>query len=99
MAAEYMYQRRIGGTLEYCNTSGSSDPLLYPATPVSGSVNGSPDTSGFRAEVDYLPWLNTKLEMQYVRYQKFNGQSSNYDGSGRSAADNDTLYLLVWVAF
>jgi hypothetical protein len=29
---------------------------------------------------------------------KFDGASSNYDGNGRNASDNNTLYLLVWAA-
>jgi hypothetical protein len=49
--------------------------------------------------VDYLPWLNTKLQTQYIGYQKFNGGTTNYDGSGRSASNNNTLYMLVWIAF
>jgi hypothetical protein len=34
-----------------------------------------------------------------VAYQKFNGGTSNYDGSGRSASDNNTVYLLAWLMF
>jgi len=30
-------------------------------------------------------------------YAKLNGASSNRDGSGRSAANNDTPYLLAWL--
>ena len=51
------------------------------------------------AELDYLPWLNTRFTAQYVAYTKFNGASSNYDGSGRGASDNNTLYLLAWLVF
>jgi hypothetical protein len=43
--------------------------------------------------VNYLPWLNTKLQAQYTGYQKFNGQGTNYDGSGRNASNNNTMYL------
>ena len=46
-----------------------------------------------------LPWLNTKLQIQYVGYDKFNGMRTNYDGSGRNASNNNTLYGLVWVNF
>jgi hypothetical protein len=46
-----------------------------------------------------LPWLNTKLQLQYVSYDKFNGSKQNYDGSGRNATDNNTLYLLGWLLF
>ena len=100
--ATYYYRRRIGGTLGYFSTTGSSDTGLYPATGAPGvvsSANGSPDTSGWIAEVNYLPWLNVKLSAQFVAYSKFNGSGSNYDGVGRNASDNNTLYLLLWFAY
>ncbi len=105
LTGEYYYQRRIGGTVGYFSTTGSTDALLYAATPVGGtenigaSANNSPDSSGYILEVNYLPWLNTKLQAQYVGYEKFNGQKINYDGSGRSASNNNTMYLLVWLNF
>ena len=64
-----------------------------------GSLANNPDSRGFIGEINYLPWLNTKLQLQYVRYTKFNGLSNDYDGAGRNASDNDTLYLLAWVNF
>jgi hypothetical protein len=99
LTGEYHYQRKIGGEISYFDITGSTDPLLYAPAPVSGSANGSPDSNGFILEVDYLPWLNTKLVAEYMDYRKFNGQSTNYDGSGRSASGNDTLYMLLWLAF
>jgi hypothetical protein len=103
LVGEYSYQRTIGGSLGLFNTTGSTDMLLYPADPVAlqvvGSLANKPDSRGYVAEVNYLPWLNTKLQLQYVRYSKFNGLSNNYDGAGRNASDNDTLYLLGWINF
>jgi hypothetical protein len=99
LTGEYYYQRRIGGTIGYFSTTGGSDALLYAAAPVTGSANNSPDTTGYLFEVNYLPWLNTKLQAQYVAYQKFNGLSTNYDGSGRNASNNNTMYLLAWLNF
>jgi hypothetical protein len=99
LSAEYSYQRKIGGSLGYFSTTGSTDPLLYPVSAATGSATGSPNSSGYIAEVNYLPFLNTKLQLQYVAYEKFNGLKSNYDGSGRSASDNNTVYLLVWLNF
>ncbi len=102
--ATYYYRRRVGGTLGFFSTTGSVDTGLYGPTPAGGagvitSANGSPDTRGWIAEVNYLPWLNVKLSAQYVSYTKFNGDSSNYDGVGRSASDNNALYLLLWFAY
>jgi hypothetical protein len=99
LTGEYYYQRRIGGSIGYFSTTGSTDALLYAVAPLTGSANNSPDTNGYILEVNYLPWLNTKLQAQYVGYQKFNGQSTNYDGSGRNASNNNTAYLLVWLNF
>ena len=46
-----------------------------------------------------MPWLNTRLAVQATRYSKFNGAGSNYDGYGRSASDNNTAYVLLWLVF
>ena len=102
--ATYYYRRKIGGTVGYFSTTGSADTALYPANPAGGpgvvySANGSPDTRGWLAEVNYLPWLNVKISAQYTAYSKFNGAGTNYDGVGRSASDNNTLYLLLWFAY
>jgi len=37
--------------------------------------------------------------LAYTGYWKFNGARQNYDGAGRSAADNNTVYLALWLAF
>ena len=41
------------------------------------------------------PWEKIKISLQYVIYNKFNGAQSNYDGSGRNASDNNTLYACL----
>ncbi len=95
-----VYSRtRLGLTAGYFATTGTADALRYPAGDIDGSATGSPDSQGFIAEVSALPWQNTRFELQYVGYTKFNGASLNYDGSGRNAKDNNTVYLLVWMAF
>jgi hypothetical protein len=99
LTGEYTYRRHIGGTFGLFSTSGSTDTLLYTPAPVVGSASSSPNTKGYIAEVNYLPWLNVKLQLQYVGYEKFNGLKTNYDGSGRNASDNNTLYGLVWINY
>ena len=99
LTGEYYYKRKIGGSLGYFDIRGSSDPLLYAAAAITGSANFSPNTAGYIVEANYLPWLNTKLQLQYTGYTKFNGGKTNYDGSGRDASANSTTYLLVWVNF
>jgi hypothetical protein len=80
-------------------TSGTADATLYAAGAISGSRTGGPNSSGAIAELDYMPWENTRLALQYTAYTKFNGASSNYDGSGRKASDNNTLYVVAWLMF
>lgn len=89
----YYYRRKIGGTLGMFSTTGSADQLFL------GNVSGVPDTKGWTAELNYVPWLNTKLSLQYVNYSKYSGASSNYDGAGRKASDNNTIYALVWLSY
>jgi hypothetical protein len=90
----------IGGALGLFATTGSSDGLLYPSTgDARGSASGSPASRGYIAEVNYLPWLNTKLQLQYMGYSKFNGATTDYAGIGRNASGNNTVYLLVWLNF
>ena len=58
------------------------------------------DATPFGMEKSFgWPYLNTRLFVQYTAYDKFNGSSTNYDGTGRSASDNNTLYTWVWFAF
>jgi hypothetical protein len=87
----------IGGSVGYFSTTGRKDAMLYSPGLVNGSSAGSPNSNGFILEVDYLPWHKAKVSLQYTIYNKFNGTGSNYDGSGRNASDNNTLYLLIWL--
>jgi len=73
--------------------------VLYAPNPVYGSRTGSPNSNGFILQAYYLPWERTKFTLQYTIYNKFNGSYSNYDGFGRNASMNNTLYLLAWLAF
>ncbi len=103
--ATYYYDQTYGATLGYFRVDGSGDAILYG----DGSANSSPNSAGLTAELDYIPfnhggpafwpWLNMKIGLQYIAYQKFDGGSANYDGAGHNAADNNTLYLFAWVAF
>ena len=97
--ASWYTPARLGFTAGYFATSGTTDPLRYPTGAVGGSATGSPNSNGLVFELSALPWLNTRFELQYVLYNKFNGGGTNYDGFGRNAKDNNTLYLLSWVVF
>ncbi len=91
--ASLFLRQLMNFTLAYFNYSGNSDNLLY------GYRLPSPNSNGFMAQVDFLPWENTKISVQYTAYGKFNGSSDNYDGTNRNASNNNTLYLQFWVLF
>jgi hypothetical protein len=100
----YNYKRQWGGGLQYFQTRGDTDTLRYNdgemmAMPVMGSANGSPNNKGWVAELNFLPRQDIKLALRYTAYTQFNGASNNYDGFGRDASDNNSLYLLSWLMF
>jgi hypothetical protein len=103
LGGSWYYDRTYGAALGYFSTTGSSDNIFYAAGTTPSSVNafanGSPNSNGWVGELDYVPWQNVKILLQYTAYQKFNGASTNYDGNGRNANDNNTTYLLGWFAF
>ena len=49
--------------------------------------------AGYIANVSFWPWQNLQLAAQYTGYTRFNGGTTNYDGSGRNASANNTIYL------
>lgn len=100
LAGSWHYDHTYGLTLGLFDIRGDSNTDLY---------GGSPDTRGYTIQADWTPfgkenswgapWANVRLGLQYTGYTKFNGASKNYDGSGRDASDNNTLYGFVWAAF
>lgn len=99
MDAMYHIGTLYAFTLAPFVTTGSSDTVLYAPAAVVGSRTHSPDNNGLIAEVDVMPWQNLRFQFQYVAYNKFNGSSSNYDGFGRRASDNNTLFILTWLLY
>jgi hypothetical protein len=97
--AEYHFGNRVSGTFGWFNTHGTIDPLLFAPGAVSGSANGDPRSSGYIANFSYWPFQNLQLAAQYTGYTRFNGGQNNYDGAGRNANSNNTVYLVARVLF
>jgi hypothetical protein len=53
-------------------------------------------TQGWTPEIFWIPVQNIRLGLQYIHFTKYLGARSNYDGHGRNATDNDTLFLYLW---
>jgi hypothetical protein len=81
------------------STTGTKDATLFAAAPISGSANGSPDSTGYIAQAGFWATQNIELSLQYTGYGKFNGASTNYDGAGRNASDNNTTYVSLWFTY
>ena len=97
--AEYHIGNKYSGALGWFNTTGTTDPLLFTQSAVSGSANGDPHSSGYIANFSYWPWQNLQLSAQYTGYARFNGAANNYDGAGRNANGNNTVYLVARFIF
>ncbi len=96
---EYHLGNRFAGALGWFSTTGTTDAVLYAPASVTGSANGSPKSRGLITYLSYWPAQNLELAAQYTAYTSFNGGSTNYDGSGRDASGNNTLYLLTRFVF
>ena len=83
--------------------------FVEAAASVSSCCRSKPSSNAFSIEVDWVPFgkedswarpfANLKLGLQYIAYTQFNGGSNNYDGNGRNAGNNNTLYAFAWLAF
>ncbi len=102
---DYLFDKTYGAAIQHFTTTGTSDSALY-----GSSQTGSPNSDGFILQANYLPFnkrggppfwprSNIKFSLQYVYYNRFDGSSTNIDGAGRKASDNNTLYLQAWLMF
>ena len=105
--ATYVYRATWSAGIGYFDIHGTSDPLVYTPDPFSGSATGSPDSRGTTLTLEYIPWgkaasakpswQNLRVGVAYTAYSTFNGASRNYDGAGRNASDNNTLFVYFWI--
>jgi hypothetical protein len=109
MDVSYIMDQTWATTAAVFNTNGSTNHLMFSPAPVNGSASGAPTTGGYTLRFEWVPfgktgswaspWVNVRLGLQYKGYWRFNGGSSNYDGFGRSASDNNSVFLYAWLAF
>lgn len=98
-----------GLTAGIFRNSGTTDTSLYAPEEDAGSRTGKPSNGGYIVQADWTPFSredspgypfsNLRLGAQYTLYTKFNGARHDYDGFGRDASDNNTLFLFAWLAF
>jgi hypothetical protein len=90
-SGSYIFDRLIGARGTFSTVRGSGDATLYGGQ--------GPRATTLTAELFYTPWQNVKVGLSYTSYLEFNSGVTNYDGNGRNAADNNTLYAYTWLAF
>jgi hypothetical protein len=111
----YVYQAKYGGSLAFFNKTGTTNTFNQnsgfdaagcggticnvSSIRVNGNLTGNPATSGITYEAFWTPTQNIRVGVQYTAYSKFNGASDNYDGFGRDAKDNNTLFGYLWFAY
>ena len=108
-SVSYWYLNTYGLTFGWQRTWGPSNPVLFQPAELTGNNNSKPNSNAFIVEADWVPfgkdgswmspWVNLKLGLQYVAYTQFNGGNTNYDGAGRNAGNNNTLFAFAWMAF
>lgn len=90
VSATYYYRRMYGATLAYLGAASSADAVDQGA--LGGYAPGSKGASAYIAQLDYVPWYNTQLSLQYMDYAKVGG-------STRDASYNNYLMLGMWYAY
>lgn len=103
VTGEYYHDRRYGGIVSFSKTKGTSDVL-------ANGGDGSPASQYELFELDYFPWLNVKLLLQYNAYQvvannqnPFNLSNSVFPNSpphpNVKASDNNTWIVGLWMDY
>ncbi len=106
----YVYQAKYGGSVGAFRLTGSRNTanqsagydvggVLTRTDGVGSNLSGNPGTEGWTLEAFWTPMQYMRLGAQYTAYGRFNGATHNYDGFGRNARDNNTLFLYTWVAY
>jgi hypothetical protein len=90
---------QTAGTSPDTLTVTSDSTVAAPSTRVTGNLSGNPATEGMTLEAFWTPVQYLRIGAQYTAYSKFNGASTNYDGFGRNARDNNSLFIYLWAAY
>lgn len=106
----YVYQAKYGGGVGFFNLTGTTNTAnqtagfdetgtLVKTDGAASNLSGNPATRGWTLEAFWMPIQYLRVGAQYTAYSRFNGASTNYDGFGRNARDNNTLFLYTWLAY
>ncbi len=100
----------LTGSTNTANLTAGLDPVTLTVTAdpaaaapsvrqVDGNRTGNPATQGMTLETFWTPVQSLRVGLQVTAYSRFNGAARNYDGFGRNASDNNSLFLYTWLAY
>jgi hypothetical protein len=89
----YVYRATYGASLGYSEVRGSADNVAY------SNPAGVPNSRLWVPEVFWNPVQYVRVGLQYFKWDQYLGAKKDYDGSGRNARDNNTVFLYVWGAY
>jgi hypothetical protein len=103
LTGEYYRDRHYGGLVSLTRTTGTPDPLANGGT-------GSPANQFETFELDYIPWLNFKLILQYTAFQVVANNQNPFTLSNATfanspgfpnvkASDNNTWVVGLWMDY
>jgi hypothetical protein len=107
----YVYRAKYGGSVGYFTLRGTTNTLNQTAgydpdtlaltsdDPVGANLTGNPSTQGWTLEAFWTPFQYVRFGAQYTMYDKYNGAAHNYNGFGRNASDNNSLFVFAWFAY
>ncbi len=82
---------RWGVTVGYRGSRSSNDALA-PDDDYRWVDSGDLGSDAYQLQLDYMPWHNARIAMQYTGYTRVNGASSH-------ASDSNQLMLGAWLVF
>lgn len=104
---DYVYNNTYSFTAQYNHVGGSSD-ILYGTNALTGNPL-SPNSDFLVFDAAYLPfshggpsfypWANVRIGLQYFKYLKLLGGTTNFDGAGNNASDANTFMAYAWFMF
>jgi len=100
----YYWNNTAGFTVQPFDTWGTTDALLY-----AGNRTFKPNSTGVMLQADYTFFpngdsplgqrFNARVGVQYTAYTQFNGATTNFDGAGGNASDNNAVRIFLWMAY
>jgi len=104
VSGTWVYDKVYSLQAGFTSVWGSKDALLY-----GDSATGSPNAQYLTVDASWSPFMaggpdayktfNVRMGVQYTHYFKLFGASSNFNGAGVNASDNDTVWLYSVAAF